>query len=241
MTWNNGIFLSTANPLPVISTGTISASVINTPNVNAFSQNTATVTHNNVGQPVTSSYTIISTTYAAQIGFGGLGQPVTSTQTVVASTSALPMGITVSSTAVVAAAFTQGSTVTLQGDSMGRAMVTGFNYGLVSSTWSVNVSTGTGEIILLSSATAPNRYYFCGCILRNNSATNSGIVLYSVRSNLYTFPAVPLGAPANYPNGGVWPGCMNPFFVGAIGGQIVFKADVAATSVAMNCQYYTSP
>lgn len=227
-------------------------------------QNASTTTFNNVGQPVTSTSTYITnvTTSPIQIQTGagtlvGVGyqsgggsipvqiigtitQNVVSTQTLVTSTSALPMGIQVSSTALPTAP-AQGSTMTVTGDSMGRIFVTGTSYGQVSSTWSVNVSTGTGEIILISSPTAPLRTYMCGCILKNTSATNSGITLYNTRSNLTTFASYPIGAPANYIPAGIWPGCQDPFFVGAIGGQIVFKADAAATSTQMTCQYFQGP
>lgn len=147
--------------------------------------------------------------------------------------------ITVTSTTIPVAA-AQGSTLTLRGDSVGRTLVTGMPYGVISTTWSVNVSTGTGEILLISSPTAPSRIFMCGCILKNNSTTNTGITIYDKTGTVNSNAAFPLGAPANYVNGGIWPGCSQPFFFGSPGGQITFIADAAATSTKLYCQYYTS-
>lgn len=131
------------------------------------------------------------------------------------------------------------SSMTMRADSLGRTMVTGMPYGVISTTWSINISTGTGEILMISSPTAPTRTFLCGCVFKSTSPTNTGVTLYD-KTAVNANAAFAIGIPGNYAVSMIWPGCSQPFFWSSAGSQITMKADVSATATQMFCQYYQS-
>lgn len=162
---------------------------------------------------------------------------ITSTQTVVNSTSSLPIGVLVASTTFANAA-SQGSTITLRSDSLGRVLVSGVPYSIIVDTWNVSIATGTNDLVIVSSPTAPTKTFLCGIMCYNTSATNSGFVIYQSSSNANN--GHPVGAPANDVPFGIWPGCSQPFFASLPGGSITFKPDAVITSIKCHMQYYQS-
>lgn len=206
---------------PGTGTYTVSGTVTSnagTGNFQTYTTNLTTVTFSGVGaQPFTSTYTVITTTYTLTFNTNEEG---------VVSSITLPSPKADAST----------GTVTI--DSSGRTITADIPFELISTTASANMSAGTTEIVLISSATMPKRTLLCGCIFMNNSATNTGFTLYQSTSSVATNPFYVIGAPANYVPSGIRTDCGHPFFASAQGGAITIKPSASATSTLMNCQYF---
>lgn len=220
-----------------------------------YTQNLTSTTFAGVAQPVTSTSTYLVN--LASVTFNGIGMPVTSTSIYVVnnttvqvtnSTSGIVNGGTafasggIVSSTTLSLGLTQGATTSAYYTSIGQALMTGIPYHITSSTYSVNVSSNINtELVIISSATAPNYIYLCGCVFNNSSATNSFVTLYQSSSTVAGRDAITIGTPANDVPVGIWPGCTNPFFRSLVGGQITIKANAIVTSTTMRCQYYSGP
>lgn len=174
-------------------------------------------------------------------GTNAIGTVTGSTVGIVNGGKAIAIGGLVSSMTITTG-LTDGATTQGYFSSIGQALTTGVPYQVTSSTFSVNVSSqNTNEFIIISSATAPNYNYLCGCVFNNSSATNSFVTLYQSSSTVIGVDAIQIGTPANDVPTGIWPGCTNPFFRSKAAGQITLKASAAVSSTSMRCQYYSAP
>jgi hypothetical protein len=201
--------------LTVVSTG-IPVTITNAGTAIFISSNTS------------STFTAVGTTVSV-VGLNGTSVMTVSTQTYMTGSV---------SSSTIYGPYNESSTQTVVLDPNGRILTSGMPYGAISSTWSVNVSSGTGFLLLVSSATQPKHTYLCGCIFTNSAATATSVTISrTVETNAL---AVTIGVPANSIPAGIWPGCSQPFFASAQGGCLYIKASAAAASTSMYCQYYAA-
>lgn len=217
------------------------------------------ITHNGIAQPVTSTYTTVVSTgipvvnggstfnaivTGSTVGVVGVGNFNVTGSTIgiisPAGTYLLTAEEAVVSSTALSGVQTQGSSMTIRVDSIGRTITADIPAAVIVSTYSANIAPGTTEVILVSSPTAPNRTYLCGCIFMNTSATNTGATIYQTNSNIAANPFFPIGIPANYVPSGVRNDCGHPFFWGDPGEQLTIKPSATAASVSMNCTYFQS-
>lgn len=163
---DNNVILGTATANPVIVNG----SGVTQPVSGTFFPALSTVTFNAIGQPVTSSYTIVSTTYPISVSatfspvgtttttFNAIGQPVTSTYTVVSTTYPMNVSVVQSTVGVVNAgqnlnvSVQNVSTITFNAIGQPVTSTSSFIVGLVSSTTLPSpLSNGTTNGILVDS------------------------------------------------------------------------------------------
>lgn len=209
--------------------------------LNNYITNITTVTHNGIAQPVTSTGTIV---VQSTVGVVSASPLVVTGSTVgvviVNSTTSVIAGHLVSSTAL-SVALPQGATNAAYIDSIGRQLVTGLPYGIIRDTWNVLASTGTGEMVMVSSPAAPTRTFLCGCVFTSTGALNgSDIVIYSPTSASITSVSHPVGF-GNMSTYVLWPGCSQPFMWGPPGGQVVYKPSGSVVTIKFHCQYYQGP
>lgn len=142
------------------------------------------------------------------------------------------------------------------GDSFGRVAVTGMPYGVIFSTYMVQISSSLYGIqnqkdaVLVSSAGANLYTYLCGCVFTNTTATNGKVILASpvnAVSNSTSYAVgtaeshyMTIGIPANYVPTGIWPGCSQPFFRSALNTSISIIQTVATSvqNVDVYCNYF---
>lgn len=225
-----GVILQTGGTVQVIGStvGVVTPSTI-----------TAVVINSTVG--VTGTITANAGTGSFYVGTSTVGIMTPSGTSIMDFSTSAVAGLLTSSTAFQTAT-NQGQIGQANGSSIGQIMVTGVPYQMVSATTSVNVSSQTGtEFIIISSASASQYTYLCGCVFNNSSATNSFLTLYQTSSTVSGVDFMQIGTPANDIPVGVWPGCTDPFFRSKVGGQITLKANATVSSTAMRCIYYQAP
>ncbi len=234
-------------PLTVVSTGLpVTGTFWQTSQPVAATQSgTYTVTPGTGSYPVTGTFfQATQPVYTVQIPtvtFNGVAQQTTSTSTVITnSTVPVVNDFVVSSTSLVSP-LVQGTTSAAYMDSIGRMLVTGLPYAVIHDTWNVLASTGTGEMVMVSSPTAPTRTFLCGCVFTSTGAINGNdLVIYSPTSAQVASVSHPVGMASGAPYI-LWPGCSQPFFWGPPGGQIVYKGASGGSTIKFHCQYYQSP
>lgn len=179
----------------------------------------------NGAQPVTSTSTVMTSTYSVNVNL---------------TNTSIPAAGVVSSTTLLGA-LTQGTTASASFDSMRRVMTTGCPYAVISTTWTVSIATGTADVIIISSAAAQTRNFIVGILCENTSATNTDLAFYQGFSSATPAFAKFLGVPANYVPVGRDLRCGDPWFWSQAGGQITVKPGASVTAIKCAIDYYNAP
>lgn len=237
--------------LQVQQSGTLSAQVVTSTlqvQMNGTGSVQVVTSTLQVQQSGTASVQVVTSTEQVQIS-GGVGGFAASGAA--ASGNPMQVGVRVTSTTVPTAA-SDGQEIYQASDNMGRTLVSGMPWGVISSTYSTVMSSNgvlggnfIGGQILVSSAGASTRTYLCGCTFTNTTATTNEAVIMSPPGLIGAITKTHLiGIPASFVPSGYRHDCGNPFFASAINSNIgIYQSQTAGATAAIHyaCSYFQGP